>query len=403
MTHRFLRRLAAVNVVVIVGVAVAENTLAVASISRGVGTDTAGADIAMTLILSVLAVLTLIIVYQRPENRLGLGLALLSLFVLLVGVSEDYANYGTRIDPGSLPHVEVAAWLASWLWVPALMPLLTLLFLLCPDGRPPTPAWNKVVTGVSINLVVLSIAAALKPGPIEGYTQFDNPFGLSALGPAVEIVGTIAIILLVPSVGLCAAAMVQRFRRARGIERLQLKWFALSGVGALASFIAAWIIGLNQESDAVWDYAFVFAIGLVAFSTCIAVLRYHLYDIDHIINRTIVYGLLTLGLGAIYAGTVVGSQEILSAVSGSSDLAIVTTTLIVAALFLPARRAVQGVVDRRFNRRAYDAALTIDAFSARLRDHIDMDTLRYELLAVVDETMQPARMMLMWTKGRPGD
>jgi hypothetical protein len=399
MNHRLLRTFAAINALLIVGGAIAVSIIAVASISNGQAQDTVGADILMTFVIVALALLTLLIVHRRPENRLGLGLALLSLFVVILGASEDYATYGTRIDPGSLPHVEVAAWLASWLWVPALMPLLTLLFLLCPDGRPPTPAWNKVLAAVSINLAVLSVAAALKPGPIEGYTQFDNPFGLAALGQAVEIVGTIAIMLLVPCIGLCAVAMVQRFRRARGIERQQLKWFALSGVGALGSFIVAWIIALNQESDAVWDYAFTFAIGFVTFATSLAVLRYHLYDIDHILNRTLVYGLLTIGLGAVYVGTVVSSQELLNTVSGGSDLAIALTTLIVAALFLPARRHVQQIVDRRFNRRQFNAALTIDAFSARLRQQIDLDTLRYELLAVVDETMEPNRMSLWVRRG----
>jgi hypothetical protein len=194
--------------------------------------------------------------------------------------------------------------------------------------------------------------------------------------------------------------MIQRFRRSQGIERMQLKWFVASAIGALLLFLAAWAIAIGQESDVVWDYAITFAILLVALSTTISILRYRLYEIDRIINRTLVYALLTATLATIYFGVVVGLQSLLRTLSGGTDLAIALTTLLVAALFLPARQRLQQIVDRRFNRRAYDAALTVDAFSARLRDQIDLDTLRYELLAVVEATMQPAGASI-WVKENP--
>jgi hypothetical protein len=173
-----------------------------------------------------------------------------------------------------------------------------------------------------------------------------------------------------------------------------LKWFAAAAVAAILSFVVSWIISLPTDSDVVWDFSTYFAVGIVLLATVISVLRYRLYDIDRIISRTLSYGLLTATLAALYAGLVVALEALLQPVSGGSDLSIVLTTLVVAALFLPARRRVQRLVDRRFNRHTYDAQRTIDDFSARLREEVELDTLRYELLAVVAETMQPAHASL---------
>ena len=389
MSVRVVRTLAWVNCAIVFALAVAFSGLTVWSMSKGMSEASGGADLVAGAIVVVLALLGAMIVSKRPENLLGLGFSLLSLTSVTLGASEAYANYGITVAPGALPEAATAAWFSHWLWVPAIMPLLTLLFLLCPDGRPPTPTWNKVLIFVTANLLVLTVSGALTPGPLDTFMEVENPYGLSVLGPTMKILADISIVLLLPCIALCGTAMIQRFRRSRGIERLQLKWFAASAAGALGLFIAAWIIGLTQQSDAVWDYAIILAMALVAFATAIAILRYRLYDIDRIINRTLTYAALTAALGGTYFGLVVGLQTLLRPVSGGSDLAIVATTLVVAALFLPARRRVQDAVDRRFNRRAYDAARTIDAFSARLREQIDLDTLRYELLAVVDEAMQP--------------
>jgi hypothetical protein len=220
---------------------------------------------------------------------------------------------------------------------------------------------------------------------------------LPVIGPALAVVQYLAYLLLIPAIGLSGAALVHRFRRSHGRERQQLKWLALAAVAAFVVFVLSWPASILIHN--IWDITPLIVFSFLPIATAIAILRYQLYDIDRILNRTLVYALLTACLGALYLGVVVGLQALLSSVAGGSDLAIVITTLLVAALFLPARRRVQEMVDRRFNRRTYDAARTIDAFSARLRQQIDLDTLRYELLAVTEETMQPSRASV-WLRRR---
>jgi hypothetical protein len=213
------------------------------------------------------------------------------------------------------------------------------------------------------------------------------------LGPVFAITGVCLLAIIAAGIHL-----IIRFLKSRGLEREQFKWLAFSA-GLLAFSLP---LSGSAQFGIVSKFANItFGAGLLTLpiSVGIAVLRYRLYDIDRIINRTLVYAVLTAGLGALYFGVVVGLQALLRPLNGGNDLAIVVTTLFVAALFLPARHSVQQIVDRRFNRRAYDAALTVDVFSTRLRDQIDLDTLRYELMAVVDETMQPVRTSL-WL--RPG-
>jgi hypothetical protein len=209
----------------------------------------------------------------------------------------------------------------------------------------------------------------------------------------LEVVVAVGFFVFVSMLLLSFLSLVIRFRRSHGVERQQLKWFVVSTVAALSFFV---VIGPLVELAGVTtpDALYLALMALVPISVGVAILRHRLYDIDRIINRTLVYGLLTALLALTYFGFVVGLQAALQPVSGNSKLAIALTTLIVAALFLPARRRLQSAVDRRFNRRTYDATRTIEAFNARLRQEIDLDSLRYELLAVVDETMQPAGVSL---------
>jgi hypothetical protein len=304
------------------------------------------------------------------------------------------------VKPGIFPAVDVSAWIGTWLWVWVFIPPVTLLLLVAPDGRLPSPRWRPALLLNFAVFFLLSISQAFHAGPIEGYPSIINPLGLEPIDPILEVANMFGFILLTAAIATSAAALILRFRRSHGIERQQLKWFAIAGAGALSLFLISWAISLNSESDEIWDYSTTIAVALFPLATGIAILRHNLYDIDRIINRTLVYAVLTAGLGATYFGLIVGLQEALSTVSGGSDLAIVVTTLVVAALFLPAQRRVQEAVDRRFNRRTYNAARTIEVFSARLRQEIDLDTLRYELLAVVDETMQPATASV-WLRNRP--
>jgi hypothetical protein len=217
----------------------------------------------------------------------------------------------------------------------------------------------------------------------------------------LRLVQTIASVAA-PLLALAAlASVVVRFRSARGEERQQLKWFTfvvaaelvlLPGLGSVA----------EQVAPEVGVVVFPVSISLIPLAIGLAVLRYRLYDIDRIINRTLVYGLLTVLLGATYIVSVFGLGQLLSPATGESALAVAASTLVVAALFQPARRRVQAAVDRRFNRRKYNAAMTIQAFSSRLREQIDLDTLSTELLAVVDQTMEPARVSLWFRPSAHG-
>jgi hypothetical protein len=386
------RRLARLNCFLVLALAITGLVLELLSASESGDLSGPALMFAVAVGVTAFSVLGYIIVTRRPENVLGPGFSVLALVLSLLGLVESYLHYGLEVAPGSLPAIEYAAWVSEWAWVPAFMPLLTFLFLLCPDGRLPWPSWRPVAYCIAATLVCLTVGTMLSP--FESRPEIENPFQVSWLGDLPAIAMWIGYIGLIPSIGLSALAMVLRFRRSTGIERQQLKWFASAGVAAIVLFLASWVVASFTDSDAVWDYWLAVSITLVLFATAIAILRYHLYDIDRIINRTLVYALLTAALAAVYFGLVVGLQAVLRPVSGGSDLAIVITTLAVAALFLPVRRRIQDAVDRRFNRRTYDAARTIEAFTARLREQIDLDTLRYELLAVVDETMQPAKASL---------
>ncbi|MGH2584656.1 MAG: hypothetical protein ACRDJE_07050, partial [Dehalococcoidia bacterium] len=215
--------------------------------------------------------------------------------------------------------------------------------------------------------------------------------------PLIRVAFVVGVLLLLAGLVAAVISVFLRYRRATGIERLQIRQLLFAGTFTV--IFAAATVPFYYESVLV-QVAAATAFLALPIATGISILRYGLYDIDRIISRTLTYGLLTAGLALTYAGLVIGLQALLRPLNGGSDLAIVLTTLAVAALFLPTRRRVQNAVDRRFNRRAYDAACTIDAFSARLREQVDLDTLRYELLAVVDETMQPARASL-WLRAGP--
>jgi hypothetical protein len=237
---------------------------------------------------------------------------------------------------------------------------------------------------------------------LDGSLDVENPMGFSWEPRTESTAGRALLALGVLLLFVSAMAPVLRFRRAGHIERQQIKWVMFSGL----LFVVALAIVLRLDSTSGFSrdassLVYVLALLGIPVSITIAILRYGLYDIDRIISRTLTYGLLTAALATVYFGLVVGLQAVLRPVSGGSDFAMVATTLVVAAMFLPARRTLQRVVDRRFNRRAYDAQKSIDAFSARLREQIELDTLRYELLAVVNETMQPTRASL-WLREVPG-
>jgi hypothetical protein len=354
--------------------------------------ETSAADrIANAFAYFTFSAVGLLIIRQQPRNLIGWICAIFAFFYFFTNFADAYAIYAYLINPGAVPLREVAASIPAMFWVvPTLMPPL-LLPALFPDGKPLSKRWGYFAQAGFGFLVVIALASTFVQG--DTTPVYPNPTAIEAVEPVVAGIGTVAVVGWATCFLTCVVSAFMRFRRSSGQLRLQLKWFAFALLLALILASGNERLGNSEEN-------ILFGIGLtlIAVSIGVAVLRYHLYDIDRIVNRTLVYGLLTAGLALTYVTLVVGLQALLRPLSGGSDFAIVATTLIVAALFLPARRRLQDIVDRRFNRRAYDAARTIDAFSARLREQIDLDTLRYELLAVVDETMQPVRASL-WLSG----
>ena len=289
---------------------------------------------------------------------------------------------------------QYAAWLSSWTG-PGLLLAAAFLFLLFPDGRLPSRRWRLVAWIAAIGSSLTALGVAFAPGPLEARRSIANPIGIGGtLGGVVEVLGVVGAIILNLGVLLSGISLILRLHRARGVERQQLKWFVYSAAMMGGGFVASFLFSSDLVNSIAW------ALGVLGFmvlpvATGIAILRYRLYDIDRIINRTLVYGPLTAMLALVYFGGVVGLQAALRSLTGQeSTLAVVASTLVIAALFNPLRRRVQGLVDRRFYRRKYDAAKTLAAFSARLRDETDLDTLANDLVEVARGTVQPAHVSL---------
>jgi len=322
-----------------------------------------------------------VIASHHPRNAVGWIFLLVGFTQGLILFTFLYAEHAYLIDPGSLPSAHLAAWLSSWMWLPGFGSALTFLPLLFPTGRPPSRRWRPVawLSGMCLGVLVLVVA-----------TGSWSLTGKQLLGE-VEVAGFAPLLLLLLACGLASAAsLVARFRASRREERQQLKWFVLAVCGLVVLFV---LDGLQIPVGAGNALA-VILIPCIPAAVGVGMLRYRLYDIDRIINRTLVYGALTAFLGALYSGAVVVLQAAVGERIGSSPLAVAATTLAVAALFRPARALVQTLIDRRFNRSTYDAQKTVEAFSGRLRDEVDLDQLSSDLVAVVRTTVQPAHASL---------
>jgi hypothetical protein len=327
-----------------------------------------------------------LIVAHRPGNAIGWIFSAIALLAFTGQLASQYAIYAYATRPGSLPGGTLAAWYGSWQWF--LILALTLIFtpLLFPTGRLLSPRWRPVAWLAGVTTAVLTALTFLQT---ELRTVEDqviaNPIGVAAVGNLEESPVISALILLLTVLAAVA------------IGSLVLKWFTYS-----AALVPLSVLG-DALPAVVGDLLFDVPIVFLPVAAGIAILRYRLYDIDRLINRTLVYGLLTALLGGVYVGAVLVLGQVFGGVTGDPPNWVVAgATLAVAALFQPARRRIQAVVDRRFNRRKYDAAETIDAFGARLRDQVDLDTLSTELLAVVDQTMQPTRILLWLRPSPPG-
>jgi hypothetical protein len=348
---------------------------------------------------------------RHPRNPIGWICLADGLLWMLLGVIDSYYRYGVA-NPGTVPYPVAIGTLANqWLWMPTVGLLGIYLLLLFPDGRLPSRRWRPLAWFSGVMIVLLSVTEGLAPGPLENQGGVPNPFGLEKF-PWLADVALVMIPLLPLCILAAAVSLVLRYRRSGGEVRQQIKWiaFVASFAGlvyliAMVSqlFLAPMMVGNGGSLPPLplW-FELLTSVAVLGFAGVpvaigFAVLKYRLYDIDVIINRTLVYGSLTAMLALVYFGGVTATQAIFRALTGQEQqpqLAVVISTLVIAALFNPLRRRIQGFIDRRFYRRKYDAAKTLEAFSARLRDETDLNALSGDLVGVVRETMQPAHVSL---------
>jgi hypothetical protein len=345
-------------------------------------------DVSLLVAFAAFAVVGALVAARQPRNAVGWLFLTIPLFAITGALAEEYAYRALVVSPDLLPGGSLAGWVYLWAWYPSIA-TIGLVVLLFPNGLP-SPRW-KALMWVYVAVAVLGTAgASIYPGPLEdsGPGWPDNPLGIEGmkgfLDAAEAAVGVLVILL---GLGVVASVVV-RWRRSLGDERQQLKWMLV------AALILATVMLLDELMRLQVDFLFGLAIALLPVAAGIAMLKYRLYDVDVVISKTLVYGSLTLVLGASYVGFVLAGQWLFSSFAGGSDLAIAVSTLVVAALFLPLRSRLQRFVDRRFYRRRYDAQRTLQAFGARLREEVDLDLLSGDLRGVVAETMQPAHVSL---------
>lgn len=326
------------------------------------------------------------------RSRIGWLLLVSGLLSGIQCFGEEYAIYGIVARPGSLPGAVYLGWVNSWIWVSTIALVGIFVPLLFPNGRFLSPRWRIVGIATVAVSVCLGVELSITDGPLNNAPFADNPFGIPGFKGLDVVTGTPYWPFLLGYGGLVAcalgaiAAVVVRFRRARGVERQQMKFLAFGGGILVLGFIAG--AGLQQQGK-VGQIFFIAALQIVPISVAIAVLRYRLYDIDVLINRTIVYVLTSGGIAITFFTGIVVLQAALRPLTGGSELAVAASTLLCFALFQPVGRRVQSVVDQRFYRSRYDAARTLDAFTSRLAGEVDLDAVSAELVTAVQDTMRP--------------
>src|SRR5215216_3857257 len=315
-----------------------------------------------------------IIASRQPRNAIGWLFCGIGLVVGLNSLAGGYAEY--RLSGGSSlgSLAETAAWFASWSWTLWVYVPTSFLLLLFPDGRLPSPRWRPVAWCAALGVISFVAGIALQPGPLGDFPKITNPYGVHSL--ILEAVAVTGAILASASMVASAVSLIVRMRRAGRVERQQIKWLAYGGALVVDAIFVGSVISI-WSPDAGFGVIGFGLLGVPIF-TGVAIARYRLYEIDIVINRTLVYGALTAALVAVYFGGVATLQALLRALTGQEQqpqLAIVVSTLAIAALFNPLRRRIQSFIDRRFYRSKYDAAKTLESFSARLREETDLQAL----------------------------
>lgn len=389
-------------------IACAVGLVVLAFVDPGAGSagDAIGGSVSLAvlgaLILTLFATVGLVVARKRPTNPAGWVLCVIppTLGVLLLSnrFYESLTADGLAVDDSGWSGPELVAWIASWIWIPFVVSALILFPLLFPDGKLLTSRWRLVLVAVTVSFSLLFIGTAFEPGRLKNY-PFDNPFGApNVFRTPMLIFGYVGLALMAVCMLAAAASLILRFRGSSGEERLQLKWVTTAAAVLFLTFVLPTEVVVGEKGGFA---AILLGLGLVEVAVGIAMLRYRLYDIDVVINRALVYGSLTAALAGAYAGSVLLLQLALSGLTGGSQFRVAASTLVVLALFRPVRRRIQSEVDRRFFRSRYDAALVVEAFSARLRDEVSLDTLSTDLLHAVDTALQPSHAAL-WLRSENG-
>jgi len=348
-----------------------------------------------------------IIASYRPKHPVGWLFCTIGLLVSVDHFCAEYATYALLAQPEALLAGEAAAWIRSWIWIVS-GGLGVFLVLLFPNGHLPSIRW-RYVAWLNVFVIVLgAIAVAFSPGPVDALApEIRNPLGIDSLGIALgqAVVDLVEGMQIVVALSAAVSPFV-RLRHAGFEERQQIKWFAYAATILILGAL------LSSRVPEIWEVWWVSRVGFALYiagivglpvAVGIAILRHHLYDINLIINRTLVYGSLTASLVLVYLGGVAATEAAFRALTGQvkqPQLAIVVSTLVIAALFNPLRKRIQSFIDRRFYRNKYDARKTLESFSATLRDETDLEALSEDLVGVVSETMQPAHVSL-WLRPKP--
>ena len=337
-----------------------------------------------------------VITRRRPGHLVGWLFAGIGLESAVQQLINAYVILAVLTSPGSLPFGRDLAWLLAWVWVPAVATAIIGLPLLFPDGHLPSPRWRPVGWLAITAVVAMSVMVAFIPGPINQASFVDNPLAIAALNePAIEIpVWMIILGLWAATLAFAIAALVTRARTARGESRLQLKWFLAAATLAFAAGVVSaltQITGSGSIQKAA-ELLLIACILTIPLAVGLAILRFRLYEIDRLVSRTVSYAVITGVLAAIFVVVVLSLQAILQPITQGQTIAVGASTLVAASLFQPLRRAIQKIVDRRFDRSHYDLAKIVDSFADQLRDEVGLDGVRREVTEALRATVQPAHV-----------
>jgi hypothetical protein len=346
--------------------------------------------VVFTLMAASLGVMGALIVTRQPSNAVGWILWLAAVATAVSTAASAYANHAVATDNAHSPGTVFVAWLSQIGFFPAIVGIIIFIPLLFPDGRFLGRRWRWAgAFGVAVIGAIVA-GEMFAPGPISSYPTIANPVGLAAfgsLGPVIAFANGPAVILAAAGLGIMSSVL--RYRKGSPIERAQLRWFAATVVLTLAMLVLSVILGSEPIGQLAW-LGGIISLSLIPIAIGVAILRYRLYEIDRIISRTIGWAIVTGLLVGVFAGLVVALQAVLAPVTNESTLAVAASTLVAFALFQPLRRRVQQAVDRRFDRARYDGERIVDAFAARLRDLVELETVSDDLQATVSRSVNPA-------------